>query len=33
MEGILDLLNSPMGKTIINGVAGSTGQDSNKTGK
>ena len=32
MEGILDLLNSPMGKTIINGVAGSTGQDSNKTG-
>ena len=32
MEGILDLLNSPMGKTIINGVAGSTGQDSSKTG-
>lgn len=32
MEGILDLLNSPMGKTIISGVAGSTGQDSNKTG-
>ncbi|MDY0779276.1 DUF937 domain-containing protein [Tenacibaculum sp. IB213877] len=31
MEGILDLLNSPMGKTIINGVAGSTGNDSNKT--
>ncbi len=32
MEGILDLLNGPMGKTIINGVAGSTGQDSGKTG-
>ncbi len=32
MEGILDLLNSPMGKTIISGVAGSTGQDSSKTG-
>ena len=32
MEGILDLLNSPIGKTIISGVAGSTGQDSNKTG-
>ncbi|CAL2081348.1 DUF937 domain-containing protein [Tenacibaculum sp. 190524A05c] len=32
MEGILDLLNSPMGKTIISGVAGSTGQDSGKTG-
>ncbi|TYP98730.1 uncharacterized protein DUF937 [Tenacibaculum adriaticum] len=31
MEGILDLLNSPIGKTIINGVAGSTGQDTNKT--
>lgn len=32
MEGILDLLNSPIGKTIVSGVAGSTGQDSNKTG-
>lgn len=32
MEGILDLLNSPMGKTIISGVAGSTGQDNSKTG-
>ncbi|MFD0993634.1 DUF937 domain-containing protein [Tenacibaculum geojense] len=32
MEGILDLLNSPMGQTIVNGIAGSTGQDSNKTG-
>lgn len=31
MEGILDLLNGPIGKTIISGVAGSTGQDSNKT--
>ncbi len=32
MEGILDILNGPLGKTIINGVAGSTGQDSSKTG-
>jgi len=32
MEGILDLLNSPIGKTIISGVAGSTGQNSSKTG-
>ncbi len=32
MAGILDLLNSSMGKTIINGVAGATGQDSGKTG-
>ena len=31
MEGILDLLNSPMGKTIINGVATSTGNDTSKT--
>lgn len=31
MAGILDLLNSDLGKTIINGVAGSTGNDSNKT--
>lgn len=32
MAGILDLLNSDLGKTIINGVAGSTGNDSSKTG-
>lgn len=32
MEGILDLLNSDLGKTIVSGVAGSTGQDANKTG-
>ena len=32
MAGILDLLNSDLGKTIINGVAGSTGQDKGKTG-
>lgn len=32
MEGILDLLNGPMGKTIISGIAGATGQDSSKTG-
>ncbi len=32
MAGILDLLNSDLGKTIISGVAGSTGQDQNKTG-
>ncbi len=31
MSGILDLLNGPIGQTIINGVAGSTGQDSSKT--
>ncbi|MDD7887386.1 DUF937 domain-containing protein [Flavivirga sp. 57AJ16] len=31
MAGILDLLNSDLGKTIINGVAGQTGQDENKT--
>ncbi|QRM90139.1 DUF937 domain-containing protein [Lacinutrix sp. WUR7] len=31
MAGILDLLGSDLGKTIINGVAGSTGNDSNKT--
>ncbi|KAF9660472.1 DUF937 domain-containing protein [Tenacibaculum sp. ZH5_bin.1] len=31
MTGILDLLNSDIGKTIISGVAGSTGQDTNKT--
>lgn len=32
MSGILDLLGSDLGKTIISGVAGSTGQDQNKTG-
>lgn len=32
MSGILDLLSSDLGKTIISGVAGSTGQDSSKTG-
>lgn len=31
MSGILDLLKSDMGKTIINGVSGSTGTDQNKT--
>ncbi len=31
MAGILDLLNSDLGKTIISGVAGSTGNDTNKT--
>ncbi|WP_299113538.1 DUF937 domain-containing protein [uncultured Winogradskyella sp.] len=31
MAGILDLLNSDLGKTIINGVSGSTGTDQNKT--
>jgi len=32
MSGILDLLGSDLGKTIINGVAGSTGNDAGKTG-
>lgn len=32
MSGILDLLNSDLGKTIISGVAGQTGQPENKTG-
>lgn len=32
MEGILDLLGSDLGKQIISGVAGSTGQESGKTG-
>lgn len=32
MTGILDLLNSDIGKTIISGVAGQTGQDQGKTG-
>ncbi|APG66426.1 hypothetical protein LPB136_05550 [Tenacibaculum todarodis] len=31
MAGILDLLNSDLGKTIISGVSGSTGQDAGKT--
>jgi len=31
MSGILDLLNSDLGKSIISGVAGSTGNDSDKT--
>ncbi len=31
MSGILDLLNSDLGKTIISGVAGQTGQDTGKT--
>jgi hypothetical protein len=31
MAGILDLLSSDLGKSIISGVAGSTGNDSNKT--
>jgi len=31
MAGILDLLNSDLGKQIISGVAGSTGNDSTKT--
>ncbi|WP_088322901.1 DUF937 domain-containing protein [Polaribacter tangerinus] len=32
MSGILDLLNSDLGKQIISGVAGSTGNDTGKTG-
>ena len=31
MSGLLDLLNSPMGKQLISGVAGETGQPENKT--
>lgn len=31
MAGILDLLNSDLGKTIISGVSNQTGQDQNKT--
>ncbi len=31
MSGILDLLNSDLGKSIISGVAGQTGQDESKT--
>lgn len=32
MSGILDLLSSDLGKTIISGVSGSTGTDESKTG-
>jgi len=32
MQGILDLLNSDLGKTIIDGVSGSTGTEQSKTG-
>ncbi len=32
MSGLLDLLNSPMGKQLISGVAGQTGQPESKTG-
>jgi len=32
MAGLLDLLNSPMGKQIISGVSGQTGQSENATG-
>ncbi len=31
MSGLLDLINSPMGKQIIQGVAGQTGQSEDKT--
>ena len=31
MSGILDLLNSDLGKTIISGVAGQSGQSTDKT--
>jgi hypothetical protein len=31
MSGLLDLLNSPMGKQLISGMAGQTGQPENKT--
>jgi hypothetical protein len=31
MSGLLDLLNSPMGKQLISGVAGQTGQPQDKT--
>lgn len=31
MSGLLDLLNSPMGKQMISGVAGQTGQSESKT--
>lgn len=32
MSGLLDLLNSPMGKQLISGVAGQTGQSTDKAG-
>ena len=32
MSGLLDLLNSPMGKQLVSGIAGQTGQDESKTG-
>ena len=32
MSGLLDLLNSPIGKQLISGVAGQTGQEEGKTG-
>ena len=32
MSGILDLLNSDLGKTIISGISGQTEQDESKTG-
>ncbi|QDO95073.1 DUF937 domain-containing protein [Formosa sediminum] len=31
MSGILDLLNSDLGKSVVSGLAGQTGQDSSKT--
>lgn len=31
MSGILDLLNSDLGKSLVSGMAGQTGQDENKT--
>lgn len=31
MSGLLDLINSPIGKQLISGVAGQTGQSENKT--
>ncbi|MEO1010155.1 MAG: DUF937 domain-containing protein [Bacteroidota bacterium] len=31
MSGLMELLNSPMGKQVISGVAGQTGQSENKT--
>ena len=32
MSGLLDLLNSPMGKQLVSGIASQTGQDESKTG-
>ena len=31
MSGLLDLINSPMGRQLISGVSGQTGQPENKT--